>query len=75
MAPSLPNSGWTPVSPPTVSPPLTPPSTPCTNPEPPIIVAGDPPKPPRTVAEPGTLALFGIGLAALGLARRRKIRA
>jgi hypothetical protein len=35
---------------------------------------GPPPPPPTTVPEPGTIALFGTGLLALALVRRRLVR-
>ena len=37
------------------------------------VMDGDVAPAPASLSEPGTLALFGIGLAGLGLARRRKI--
>lgn len=48
------------------APPVTPPDTGNVTPPPP-----PPPTPPTTVPEPATIALFGTGLLALALARRR----
>ena len=54
--------GTTPTPPP---PPVTPPDTGHVTPPPP------PPPPPTTVPEPATIALFGTGLLALAMMRRR----
>jgi len=52
-------------TPPVTPPPVTPPDTGHVTPPPP------PPPPPTTVPEPATIALFGTGLLALAVVRRR----
>jgi hypothetical protein len=51
---------------PIVTPPPPPPPPPCCEPPP-------PPPPPAAVSEPGTLAILGLGIIGLGVARRRRI--